>query len=810
MADTIKCAVCGEINPGDLEFCQNCQSRLQPLTGPLKGENAPISPGEAPTKKVTSELEPILPQWLREARQQARKSAEEQAAQSEQDQKAGPASGAPDLLAGLASQSKDEDEDMPDWLANITGAPAKKKKAEPEDTQVKWVELGHDQPASGEPSSSADENFTPSWMAPQEPAPEQDELANWFKQATSSASDSDAPPVRDGITGQEAALVQPASSQPEPSSAFGASNADWLRNLDSENAQAVETPASESSAPVESPDWLRNLDAGAPVVPPQPPASNEPPVQPQSEVPDWLQSFGAETPAASSAQILPDWLKAAAPSPLPPSPTGREEEGEGENSRREETLTPSEMPDWLSSLKPVTSQPSEPGEPAAPALAPEEPSAKTPSTSSAFTQDAMASTDVDAIFASMQMPDWLSSVSAPGQPPAQENLPPASQGEEAIAPAELPSWVQAMRPVESAMPASSAGPVDSELETSGPLAGLHGVLPAVAGVMGASSKPKAHSIKLNASEEQQSHASLLEQILAAETSPVPMKAGSVLTSQRGLRWLVAALLIIVLGGAFYTNTQIFPLPAEVPIETGNAITAVEAIPEGAPVLAVFDYEPSTIGEMEAAGASLMDHLLLLKHPRLALISTSPTGSALAERFISTVLSARAYQRGVQYTDLGYLPGGLAGVYDFAQNPVTAQPYGADASAAWQSAPLQNVTRLSDFAAIIVLTDKLESGRVWIEQSALTRGTASLIIISSAQAGPMFLPYFNSSQVNGMVAGLNGAVGVEQANGGQPASIIRRYWDTYSLGLLLAVAMILLGGLWNFGLGLRDRRAQEGQ
>ena len=85
---------------------------------------------------------------------------------------------------------------------------------------------------------------------------------------------------------------------------------------------------------------------------------------------------------------------------------------------------------------------------------------------------------------------------------------------------------------------------------------------------------------------------------------------------------------------------------------------------------------------------------------------------------------------------------------------------------------------------------------------------------------MFLPYVESGQVNGLISGLYGAAGAEQANGGLPSvygaeqangappGFIRRYWDAYSLGLLLVVGLITMGGLWNFWLGLRDRRAQE--
>ncbi|HEX2697188.1 MAG TPA: hypothetical protein VHM28_05725, partial [Anaerolineales bacterium] len=546
-----------------------------------------------------------------------------------------------------------------------------------------------------------------------------------------------------------------------------------MKNFDAD-ASAFESAASEQTpTPSSSPtlDWLKDFDSGSsafnetpasePVETPKTAPLGGPPVQ--QEVPDWLKSVGAATPAEPPAENLPDWLKAAAP-PTEELPAAQPKPA------RDETSTPSTNLDWLSSIQPSDSKVFDSSQPAAPALKPEEPSSTPALSSSAFTEDSLSNSDVDNIFGSMQMPDWLSAA-APTQTSAEEKLPPASQSEQSIAPAELPSWVQAMRPVESA--SSSAGPRSSELETRGPLAGLHGVLPSIPGVTGASSKPKAHSIKLDASEEQQAHAELLERILAAETAPIPMKSSAVVASQRALRWTIFGLFLFILGGVLFAGTQIFPLPAEVPAETGNAIALVESIPADAPVLVAFDYEPSTVGEMEATGASLMDHLLLLKHPRLTLISTSPTGSALAERFMSEVLAARAYQRGQQYADLGYLPGGLAGVYDFSQNPSVVMPYGADSSVVWASVPLQNVTHLSDFAALIVLTDKVESGRVWIEQTASARGKAPLILISSAQAGPMFMPYVDSGQVNGMVVGLNGAAGAEQANGGQPASVIRR-------------------------------------
>ena len=107
----ILCPNCGKENPDSLSVCQYCQTPLVP------GSSMRI--GDKPTKKNTGELETVLPDWLRDVRQQARDSAEQEASEAAtmpKIKKEEP----PDLLAGLASQSsKSEDEDLPDWLASL-------------------------------------------------------------------------------------------------------------------------------------------------------------------------------------------------------------------------------------------------------------------------------------------------------------------------------------------------------------------------------------------------------------------------------------------------------------------------------------------------------------------------------------------------------------------------------------------------------------------------------------------------------------------------------------------------------------------
>ncbi len=763
MAETITCPVCGAKNPGDMEFCQNCQSRLIPLTGPLRGEDQPIQPGAAPTKRGTGELEPALPRWLRDVRRQAAEPIKEELEDSRADEEPAPTSQAADLLAGLESQGREEADDTPEWVARIAGKSVTPER--PAGRMSKYVELKDED--EGEAVESAEDLASQTSTAGK--PEERDELGEWFRQVASSAQ-----------PGRGAGRDIPSEPRPAALKTEGEEVPSWLRGLE---AQAEAEKSSASPAPE------------LPLPSHAPPEVEKPLGTPG--LPAWLKNLGAEAPSAeprSTDEQFPTWLQTTRTSGQGSTPSEHAAEGPG-------------VPDWISSLRGVGGEMSEPGQgkPAAPGAAPS-PNASEAG-APAFTADALSSRDVDAIFASMQTPDWLAEATRATTAPSGD-LPPAAQEQAPIAPAELPSWVQAMRPLETDIPAAPPpAPVDLRLEEGGPLAGLQGVLPGVPGAGAATSKPQPLSAKLEATEQQQIHAELLEKILGAEVTPLPMKATPLLGAQRGLRWALAAILLIILGGSVFSGSQFFPLPLAVPTESYQAVQTVESIPAGAPVLLVFDFEPATSGEMEASAASLIDHLLLLRHPQIALVSTSAMGAALAERFMSSTLADRNYQIGTQYVDLGFLPGGLAGVHEFAQAPAAAVPLGLDAEPVWTSPVLQGVKALSDFASIIVLTDSPEAGRVWIEQTAGMRGGSSMVIVSSAQAGPMLLPYVDSGQINGLMAGIYGAVGAEQANGGLPG-YIRQYWDAYSTGLYLAAFLIIAGGLWSLWRGMQDRLSQE--
>jgi hypothetical protein len=273
---------------------------------------------------------------------------------------------------------------------------------------------------------------------------------------------------------------------------------------------------------------------------------------------------------------------------------------------------------------------------------------------------------------------------------------------------------------------------------------------------------------------------------------------------------VALLLLLVVGGTVFSGTQINKMPTTAPLETSATLGYIQNnLPVDAPVLLVFDYEPALAGELEATAAPLIDHMLTLKHPRLSMISSTPTGSGLAERFMTNTQVNHNYERGQQFINLGYLPGGAAGVLAFSENPKNTKPFTTTGEDAWTTPVLTGVDDLSKFNAIILLTDDAETARIWIEQTEGRRGEARLLVVSSAQSGPMIQPYYQSGQVDGIVTGLDDSAPIEQVNSGRPG-IVRRYWDAFGFGLLTATALAVLGSLWSLFSGWQARRKEQGE
>jgi hypothetical protein len=365
-----------------------------------------------------------------------------------------------------------------------------------------------------------------------------------------------------------------------------------------------------------------------------------------------------------------------------------------------------------------------------------------------------------------------------------------------------------MRPVEASTTEIPKVEESSDLiESIGPLAGLRGVLPAEPDISQVK-KPPAYLIKLQVTDAQKANAALLEQMIKTEAQPRSIPKRPAISSQHILRIIIAIVLIfavvwpLVMGGP-----QLQP-PAFSPaaVVTGQLITAMD---QDSPVLLAVDFEPGWSGEMDAVAAPVIDHLML-KGAFFALVSTTPSGPPQAEQLMSFVRHHEEAQLpgDIQYANLGFIPGGPAGLLSFAQSPQQVLPVSQNGTHIWESGPLANVKSLADFGMVVVVTENPQTARAWVEQVRPSMGNVPLVMVTSAQAEPLVRPYYDAvpQQVQGLISGLAGGLAYENLTGRSGAA--GAYWNAFGLGLAVAGALIIAGGIFNAAFALFEHSKEN--
>ncbi len=623
--------------------------------------------------------------------------------------------------------------------------------------------------------------------------------------------------LRDELDDKTESLGKAATPPEESSTPQEADDEDdWLNQLRPQDSDAEFAPAEtdEPSSPKTTgslydeplPDWLTTSSDE------QPPTEESPTLNDEGEeLPDWLKAPVDSEPAESPEEepALPDWMTAAEEPESPIAPPPDADLPEWVTEEPQTTAAPDEdIPDWIAEVQdeeaeiPIILPDAEPETPDWPGMQPEseeaEPDWVARLGGEAAAEETFALEDIQPLDEKLLPEDDLFELEELNElfnDFDKEPDPPATLDED-LAPTELPDWLEAMRPVETSEAEDQLEDAEPPVQT-GPLAGLRRVLkaePEIARLKKATPLPS----RLQASEVQRQHARLLHELIETEGETKPLKQQSIpLSSQNLFRWVVTVLLLLAVGAAVFSESQLIPSlpPSAVPAEVLRTSELIESLEPRSQVLVAFDYEPGTSGEMQAAAAALMDHVML-KGAYLTLVSTSPTGPALAHEFITRLEAAHQYETGVHFVNLGYIPGGASGLLSFTQTPRRITPMSYDGLDAWALPPLQGIATLGDFDMLILISDNAETARTWIEQVQPTIPETPLILVASAQAEPALRLYASgaSPQVDGFVGGVFGGAAYEQVTGKD--NLARRYWDALNIGLIAAVAAIFFGGLVN--------------
>jgi hypothetical protein len=811
-------------------------AEIAPAEGEVPDWLAEIAPAEARPEVAPPQppTEAEVPDWLAEM---APAEAEPEAAPPPP-----PAEGeVPDWLAEMApAEARPEvappqpptEAEVPDWLAEMAPAEAEPVAPTPAEPEA----------APPQPPTEAE---VPDWlaeMAPAEaepeaappPSPAEGEVPDWLAEIAPAEAEPEAAPPPSPAEGEVPdwlATMIPAEAEPVAPIPAKEEVPDWLATMMPAEAEPVETPL---PTEVEVPDWLSTMITpdetvtaapsaegevpaqAEPIEPPPPaeaevpdwlaemaPAEAEPEVAPpptEDKAPDWLTEMAPVEPTAPMAEAeVPDWLAEMAPAEAEPEVASPTTEGEApdwlaemapaeaEPEAAPPPPTAAEVPDWLTEMAPAAAGSAAP---LAEAEVPDWLTAAPPPS----TQEDIVAPETGEVAIAGELPDWVTQLRPSEAVPSPE--------ESGLAQAEIPGWLEAMRPGVAPTPAPEEEE-EVEVEGSGLLAGIAGVVQPASVVAAPPSVPaKAEPISIEAMLAQ---ANMWQELIARSTQPSPLHLPQVPVKRardRVERWLVygvvlLAVLIPILAGVDLSS--IFSLDEPLTKEAPVAYDFInEKVVENTAVLIAFDYDPSHMGELDVQAEVLLHHLVR-RQARIIAVSLRPEGAGLAQHLFDDVLISADYQAGQDYVNLGYLPGEAVGIRSLHYLPQRFQGEAFDGRDLKDALIFEGDTSfaLDKVSLIIVLTGDANDLRWWVEQTTILENDSEteLLLVAGVSAAiePLVRPYYDmtSPQIDALIVGLAGAAAYESKMNWQDGPAHIRI-SGQVVGQVALLALILIG------------------
>jgi len=614
---------------------------------------------------------------------------------------------------------------------------------------------------------------------------------------------------------------------------------DWISRLTKNHD--LENENSSNKVPQRLPDWLPSADQIEPVV-------NSDSNIASQEFPDWMANFrkiqtdSTETLETSDEAQIPDWIDKNSLSESEILKVENDLPDIDETHDLNEILeTDLEIPDWISDTESQESEfiqtekiisESDLVSPVNPASSEvdgdqnifKEPffledsiimeketkiNISEPIQEDKFSQDSAPKDAFIPPFQIDQIPDWLEN---------NEEFNPTNLFEDTefeneknieigkdLERGELPSWLKAMRPIEAVAPIISRTKDNKQIENSGPLAGLKGVLsPHLPSNF--STPPPIQSSTLEVSDKQKKQIEILNQLFALDIEAPSLSKPKVNIYEKLLQVIIPlALLGSIIYSMYFSSTTITK-PSIYPAETVrfasiiNGLILNQATPPK--ILTIMESDGASLGEITILTKDVLERLMI-KDSYLSIISTNPNGSLLASGLIQNISVSDDYNYADNVTNFGYLPGGQSGIHSFITSPKETIFYGAENEIIWDKPGLLEVNSFSQFDAALLISDDSDAAKIWIEQIHLLSPEMTILVAATAQAIPLLRPYVDSNQIDGMIGGLYGTYAYSdllQSDSGN----IEFFWKTQKTGVLFFVIIIVLGGIWQLVIYLSKR------
>lgn len=265
-----------------------------------------------------------------------------------------------------------------------------------------------------------------------------------------------------------------------------------------------------------------------------------------------------------------------------------------------------------------------------------------------------------------------------------------------------------------------------------------------------------------------------------------MKAADRILIERRIVFLVLALAVAL--------PLIFPLGLKTigtPL-TKKAYDLVDSTPAGSVVIVSFDYDPSTVTELQPMAQAIIEHAWSKGHKVIA-TAMWPQGSQMADMAFEDVqnkLGSKVY--GEDFVNLGYKVGGMVIIQGMGRNFRTVFPKDTSGLDYDEIPLLATIKSLRDIRYVVSLSAGDPGLKDWI-LTAHDKFGVPVAGGTTAVSAPGFLPYVNDQQqLYGLMGGLKAAAEYELLMGYEGSASLNM--NPQSVAHVLILVLIAIGNV----------------
>lgn len=221
---------------------------------------------------------------------------------------------------------------------------------------------------------------------------------------------------------------------------------------------------------------------------------------------------------------------------------------------------------------------------------------------------------------------------------------------------------------------------------------------------------------------------------------------------------------------------------------------VDSLPANSNVLVSFDYDPSTMPELQPMAEAVVRHLFEKEHQVIGM-ALWPQGAALGQSAMSTMADSLGMEQYVDWVNLGYKTGGGVMIVRLGTSMRAVFPTDRD-NLPWSEIPmLQNINNLDDIDLVISLSAGDPGIIAWVMMAG-DRYDVPIGGGCTAVSAPQLYTYLQTMQMVGLLGGLKGAADYETLVGIEDGQAIRGM-SPQSVAHIAIMLFIIIGNVAYF-------------